>query len=88
MSHYLSPKTFRIFKLIYTSFHFWTVFIAYKESGILTALVTFFIPLLGEIYWFFAMMGENWIYVIISAIANLYAFITWLEYEKDKEYFH
>lgn len=34
--------------------HIWTVYIAFKISGVLGAIFTFFIPVLSELYWSFS----------------------------------
>jgi predicted Kef-type K+ transport protein len=39
--------------------HLWTVVIAYVESGMTAAVVSFFLPYLAEIYWIIAMLGDD-----------------------------
>ena len=38
--------------------HLWTVFLAFKISGIIATILTFIFPVLSEIYWFFKV-GSN-----------------------------
>lgn len=48
--------------------HVWTVIIAFSEGGFWGGVLTLFLPVLGELYWMFAMFGENNLYSIIALI--------------------
>lgn len=39
--------------------HIWTVIIAFTEGGFFGGILTFFVPVLSEIYWMFQMFGVN-----------------------------
>lgn len=55
--------------------HIWTAVIAYSESGFLAFIFSLFIPVLSEIYWMCAMIGENNTYVFVSLIHTVLAVI-------------
>lgn len=42
--------------------HVWTIIIAFSQSGLGGAVLTFMLPILSEIYWFFRSIGytETW----------------------------
>lgn len=44
-------------KLLAGLFHLWTIVIAYHRSGFLAAAVSFFLPVLSEIYWAIKLIG-------------------------------
>lgn len=50
--------------------HLWTVIIAFTEGGFLGGIISLLLPYLAELYWMFAMIGENNAYVFI-ALAHL-----------------
>jgi len=35
--------------------HLWTILIAWQESGVFGAVLTCFLPVLAEVYWFFSV---------------------------------
>ncbi|MDZ7816500.1 MAG: hypothetical protein U5N86_11040 [Planctomycetota bacterium] len=58
--------------LAMTALHIWTVYIAYVLEGIGAAVVTVFLPLLAQIYWFFVVgsqAGYGHAYCIATMIA-------------------
>lgn len=50
--------------------HIWTVIIGFTEGGLLGGILTLVLPVLAELYWMFAMFGENNAYAFF-ALANL-----------------
>ncbi len=50
--------------------HIWTVVIAFKEGGFISGAISFFFPVISEIYWMFKMFGVNNLYAYI-ALAHL-----------------
>ena len=48
-------------------YHLWTVIIAFQH-GIVSGIVTLFLPVLSQIYWFFKMWGVNTPYIVVSII--------------------
>mgnify|MGYP006939815516 CR=1 FL=1 len=83
MGFHTPPNIIRTFKFIYTAFHIWTVIIAFEESGTFAGIATLVLPILGEIYWFFAMMGENWLYVIVSIIVNIISLLLYAIHDSE-----
>lgn len=57
-----------IFVITATITHIWTVIIAFSESGIFSAILTFLFPFLSELYWMFNMFGENDTYAYMALI--------------------
>ena len=51
--------------IIGSIYHIWTIIIAFKTS-FLAGVLTIFLPGLANIYWFFKMWGENWIYTCLA----------------------
>jgi hypothetical protein len=47
--------------------HIWTVIIA-LDDGFFSGIITFFLPVLAELYWMFKMFGENDIYAYIALV--------------------
>jgi hypothetical protein len=59
--------------------HLWTVLIAFTEGGFLAGILSLFLPFLAELYWMFAMFGENDTYAVI-ALAHLLLAIPMIPY--------
>jgi len=55
--------------------HLWTTIIGFTEGGFFGGVITLFLPALSEVYWLFAMMGENNFYVVIALIHTVLAFL-------------
>jgi hypothetical protein len=58
-------------------YHLWTVIIAFSHS-IIAGIVTLFLPVLSEIYWFFKIWGENTTYTAVSIIYTVIALIVFI----------
>lgn len=42
--------------------HIWTVIIAFKVSGLVAAILSFFFPIISQIYWVIKTFGDNKMY--------------------------
>ena len=62
-----------IFSITAMVTHIWTVVIAFIEGGFLSGVVSFFIPVLSELYWMVKMFGENDTYAYIALLHLLLA---------------
>ncbi|MFC4769919.1 hypothetical protein [Effusibacillus consociatus] len=52
-----------------TLLHIWTVFIAYSDAGFLGAILTFVLPGLAQIYWFYDSAVQFGIFGTVFNIA-------------------
>jgi len=55
-------------------YHLWTVIIAF-QYGIISAIATFFLPVLSQIYWFFKMWDVNTPYIVVSIVFLIVALV-------------
>lgn len=55
--------------------HIWTVIIAFKVSGLVAAILSFFFPIISQIYWVIKTFGENMMYFYIVLATFAVAFI-------------
>jgi|MDSW01.2.fsa_nt_gb hypothetical protein len=53
--------------------HMWTSIIAFQESGFFALILTLVTPLLSELYWMFAMFGENDTYAYLVLVQFILA---------------
>ena len=63
-----------IFGTLVTIGHIWTTIVAFKESGIIAAVLSLVLPVLSEIYWVVKLFGINnhyVIYIILCAVVFL-----------------
>ncbi|MFN4006733.1 MAG: hypothetical protein ACK4HE_04385 [Chitinophagaceae bacterium] len=73
---------YNLFILIAIVYHVWTCYIAYQIKGIIVALLTAILPVVGEIYWIANLWGrENYQTFIytgfgIGALAILFTAIS------------
>ncbi len=74
MKRLLFWLTFSVFPITAIIYHLWTAIIGFSEGGFLGGLLTLFLPVLSEIYWFFKMLGENEAYTIVAIIHAILAF--------------
>ena len=58
----------QIFKISALVAHIWVVIVAFQESGFFAGLLSLFLPFLSELYWMFAMWGENDLFVTVCAV--------------------
>ena len=58
----------QIFKISALVAHIWVVIVAFQESGFFGGLLSLFLPFLSELYWMFAMWGENDLFVTVCAV--------------------
>ncbi len=54
-------------------FHLLTTYTAFVAGGLIAGVLTFFIPLLSEIFWLFKLWGNN-LYTLIGVIHFIGAF--------------
>jgi len=65
-----------LFKWSSIILHIWTVIIAFTISGFWGGILTLFLPVLAEIYWFFKMISiGNWAYVVFWILQGIFALI-------------
>ena len=55
--------------------HVWTVIIAFKISGFWAALLSFFFPIISQIFWLIKTFGENMMYFYVVLVSFAVAFI-------------
>lgn len=63
-----------IFGTLVTIGHIWTTIVAFKESGIIAAVLSLVLPVLSEIYWVAKMIGRNTpfvVYIILCGVVFL-----------------
>jgi hypothetical protein len=79
MSAGITGLAFLLIKLLGLALHIYTIYFAYVIKGFLAALITFFMPLISQIFWVFNSVGMfgKWInpfsfyvglYVILAII--------------------
>lgn len=59
---------FGLFKITALIVHVWTIIIAYEESGLLAAIISFFLPVISEIYWLIMLFDVNKTYATLVII--------------------
>lgn len=57
-----------LFKITALITHVWTIIIAYEESGLLAAIISFFLPVISEIYWLIQMFDVNKTYATLVVL--------------------
>lgn len=72
-----------LFKITAIVTHVWTIIIAYEESGLLAAIISFFLPFLSEIYWLIQMFDVNKTYATIVILHLVLA--VFYPYKKRRE---
>lgn len=60
-----------IFGTLVSIGHIWTTIIAFKQSGIIGAILSLVLPVLSEIYWVIKMIGVNNNYIVYMVLCVL-----------------
>jgi hypothetical protein len=68
--------------LIASIYHIWTIIIAFKVS-LLSGILTLFLPILSNIYWFIKMWGENTLYCLLAIFVFIGKTIIYLLYKQE-----
>lgn len=60
--------------------HVWTIILAFKIKGFFAAFMTFFFPVLSQIYWFFkigtkAGYTKNWFCIALMVYASVWVLV-------------
>ena len=73
MRENISVAIFGISLLAGCIIHFWTTIIAFAESGVAAAIISFMLPAISEIYWAFMMWNEieSYSYSVLGLIIGL-----------------
>ena len=65
--------------------HIWTVVVAFEHGGMVSGVISFFVPFLSEIYWLFKMFGVNNFYAYI-ALAHLILALPYSMFSKEHRF--
>ena len=57
-----------IYAITATIVHIWTVIIAFTIGGMISGVITLFLPFLAELYWMFKMFGVNDTYAYLALL--------------------
>lgn len=58
--------------------HLWTTIIAYMETGFIGSAITFFLPIIAQIYWFFASVNISGAFINTYSIIIMVYLILWV----------
>ena len=78
----ITGLTFLLIKLLGFALHIYTIYFAYIIKGFWAALITFFIPMISQIYWVFHSVGMfgKWLnpYAFYVGIYVVLAIVLWV----------
>jgi hypothetical protein len=58
--------------------HLWTVLIAFSENGFVGAAITFFLPIISQIYWFFVSVKISGTFINTYSIIIIIYILLWI----------
>lgn len=58
--------------------YLWSIYIAYKETGLIGSIITFLLPVVGQIYWVYRMWSEQgfdsmFVFISVAAVVTYIA---------------